>query len=199
VDFKDIVKNRYSCRSYQNKPVPEEIIGELLDMARLSVSGMNLQPWKIKVVSDQETKDELFGATFNQTQVKTCSHLLVLCANTDYDEVISRLAALLAEAGVPEDKRTAMVDMTSGRLAGMSQREKLEMSRSQVYVMLGNVVNGAYSLGLAACPMAAFKPEEFSRILGLSDNIVPTLLVSVGYAADQPPAKVRHSLDDILI
>jgi nitroreductase len=69
----DIVKNRYAVRQYQPKAVPEETIRELLEMVRYSVSAINLQPWKIRVVSGQETKDSLFSATFGQNQVRTCS------------------------------------------------------------------------------------------------------------------------------
>jgi len=56
VEFKDIVKNRYACRQYQEKQVPEEIIRELLEIIGCAVSAINLQPWKIKVVSDQEIR-----------------------------------------------------------------------------------------------------------------------------------------------
>ena len=39
-------------------------------------SGLNLQPWKIKVIIDQKIKEGLFPATLNQQQIITCSHLL---------------------------------------------------------------------------------------------------------------------------
>ena len=130
MEFKQIVKNRYSVRQYQAKAVPEETIDELLELISFSVSAINMQPWKIKVVADQKTKDELFPATFGMTQVMACSHLL----------------------------------------------------------------------GLGACPMTAFRPDEFARILGLPDAVVPTVLVSVGYPADGRPApKLRYPVSDIVV
>ncbi len=75
MEFKDIVKNRYSCRQYQDKKVPEETIRELLEIIVYSASAINLQPWRIKVVSDRETKDKLFPVAFNQEHVRSCSHL----------------------------------------------------------------------------------------------------------------------------
>ena len=69
-------------------PVREATIEELLEIIGMSVSAMNLQPWKIKVVRDQETKDKVFAATFGMNQVKACSHLLVMCADTDYPTLI---------------------------------------------------------------------------------------------------------------
>ena len=52
MEFKDLVKSRYACRNYLEKPVPDEAIPELLEIARYSASGVNLQPWKIKVGCD---------------------------------------------------------------------------------------------------------------------------------------------------
>jgi nitroreductase/dihydropteridine reductase len=200
MEFKEIVKNRHAVRQYQAKAVPEETIGELLEMIGLSVSAINLQPWKIKVVADRQTKDELFPATFGQTQVTTCSHLLVLCADTDYPAIIARLDTAMAGAGVPDEMREATIGFATDITSKMTPEQKLTWSQNQVHIALGNALNGAYSLGLGACPMTAFQPDEFARILGLPANIVPTVMVSVGYPAeDRPAPKLRLSVSDILI
>lgn len=199
MEFKDIVKNRYACRQYQPKAVPEETIRDLVEIASYAVSAINLQPWKIRVVSDQDTKDKLFEATFGQQQVRTCSHLFVLCADTDYPAIIEKFDNTLRAVGAPDDMRSMLVEMASNVSSGMTPEQKLHWSQNQVYIMLGNVVNGAYSLGLGSCPMTAFQPAEFQRILALPDNLVPTVLVSVGYPADTFQGKIRYPVDDILV
>ena len=83
MEFKDIIQQRYAVRQFEDRKVPEDLIQELLEMIVLTPSALNLQPWKIKVVSDQKTKDELYEGTWEQAHVKTCSHLLVLCADVD--------------------------------------------------------------------------------------------------------------------
>ena len=65
-------------------------------------------------------------------------------------------------------------------------------------IALGNAINGAYSLGLGACPMTNFKPPEFARILGLPANLAPTVLVSLWYASDKPVPKRRYPVAEIL-
>jgi len=55
----NIIKTRRSVRSFQNTPVEEDKIIELIDCARLAPSARNLQPWKFVVVTDQETLDTL--------------------------------------------------------------------------------------------------------------------------------------------
>jgi nitroreductase / dihydropteridine reductase len=199
MEFEDIVKNRYACRQYQPKAVPEETIRQLVEIAGCAVSAINLQPWRIAVVSDQDLKDRLFEATWGQTQVKTCSHLFVLCADTDYPAIIDKFDRTLRAANAPDDMRTQLVDLASNVSSGMTPEQQLQWSQNQVHIMLSNVVNGAFSLGLGSCPMTAFQAAEFARILDLPTNIVPTALVSVGYAADTFQGKMRYPVEDILV
>ncbi len=198
MEFKDIVRQRYACRQYEDRKIPEDTIQELLAIIGCSVSAINLQPWKIKVVSDPKVLSELFAATFNQVQVRDCSHLLVLCADTDYVTLIDKMDKSLQAAGAPDEMRTAMVGLSRDVTASFSPEQLLHWSQCQVHIALGNAVNGAYSLGLGSCPMTAFKPPEFSRILGLPANLTPTAMVSLGYAADKPVPKRRYPVSEIL-
>jgi nitroreductase / dihydropteridine reductase len=198
MDFKDIVKNRRAIRQYESKPVPEETIRELLEITSYAVSAINLQPWKIKVVSDAESKEKLFPATFGQNQVKACSHLFVFCADTDYAGIINTVNASMAAAGVPDPMREGMMEMAANVANGMTPEQRLHWSKEQVYIALGNTLNGAYSLGLGACPMTAFQAPEFAKILDLPENLVPTVMVSIGYPAETGGPKVRRSVDQIL-
>ena len=63
------------------------------ELVRFAPSALNLQPWKIKVITDKKTKEALRPATNDQEQVTTCSHLLVFCADADYDSLIARLGS----------------------------------------------------------------------------------------------------------
>lgn len=198
MNFREIVMNRRAIRQYQDKRVPEQTIRELLEITSYAVSAINLQPWKIKVVSDQETKEKLFAATFGQNQVRTCSHLLVFCADTDYASIIRTVDRNMAAAGIPDAMREGMMELAANVANGMTPEQRLQWSKEQVYIALGNCLNGAYSLGLGACPMTAFQPAEFAKILGLPENLVPTVLVSVGYPAEEGMPKVRRSVDEIL-
>ena len=199
MEFKDIVKNRSSIRQFEARAVPEETIGELLDITRYAASAIDLQPWKIKIVSDQETKDKLFPVTFNQDHVRTCSHLFVFCAETNYPAIISSLDAAMVAAGTPDGPRQMMIGMATNVANSMTPEQLLQWSKEQVYIALGNTLNGAYSLGLGACPMTAFQPPEYSQILGLPDDLVPTVLVAIGYAAEPGMPKIRRSVDQVVI
>ena len=47
----DALRTRISIRNYLDKPVSEQVVREILDVARWSPSGGNLQPWRVRVVS----------------------------------------------------------------------------------------------------------------------------------------------------
>lgn len=54
----DLLKSRISTRAFLDKPVSEEQVREILDLARWAPSGGNLQPWRVHVVMG-EGRDRL--------------------------------------------------------------------------------------------------------------------------------------------
>ena len=54
------IKNRYSARSYLNKPVEEKKLNKILVAARLAPSAANLQPLEFFVVNDKKLCSEIF-------------------------------------------------------------------------------------------------------------------------------------------
>jgi nitroreductase len=53
-DFFDVLKGRRSVRSYSEEPVSEEQLQELVDLAILAPSAMNLQPWRFTVITNRQ-------------------------------------------------------------------------------------------------------------------------------------------------
>lgn len=198
MEFMNIVMSRYATKKFDGKKIPDAKLDELLEMVRFAPSALNLQPWKIKVVTDPKTKELLKPAAFNQEQITTCSHLLVFCADPDYESLIRKLAALLKKSGVPAETQKMITDMAAGFAKPMSPEQRLAWSQAQTYLALGNALNGAKALGFDSCPMGGFNTQEFSRILKIPPPLVPTMLCPIGYAADKPMKKVRFAKEDIV-
>jgi nitroreductase len=198
MEFGKIVMSRYATKKFDGRKIPDATIDELLEMVRFAPSALNLQPWKIKMVTDKKTKELLRPAAFNQEQITTCSHLLVFCADPDYDSLISRLGTLLKKSGVPAETQKMITDMAAGFAKPMSPEQKLTWSTAQTYLALGNALNGAKALGFDSCPMGGFNPGEFSRILEIPAPLVPVMLCPLGYAADKPVQKVRFAKEDMV-
>jgi nitroreductase len=197
MEFRDIVMQRYATRKFDRRKVPEVKMRELEELIRFAPSALNIQPWKIKVVTDGKVKEDLRAATWDQEQITTCSHLLVFCANTDFKSLIARLERLMQEAKVPGDDVKMVMGMAREYFLSSPPEVQFAMAQHHVFLALGNALNGAKSLGFDSCPMGGFDPKEYSRILGLPPNLVPTMLCPVGYAADEPEPKLRFPREEI--
>jgi nitroreductase len=199
MNFNEIVKQRYATKKFDGKIIPEEKINELFDLIIFSASSLNLQPWKIKVIKDKETKELLFPVSRNQQQIITCSHLLVFCADTDIEDHNERLVITMRKEKIPEENIMRYSELLTNKIKKMSEHEKLIWAQRQMYIALGNALNGAKSLGFDSCPMEGFDSKEYSRILKLPSNLHPTALCPVGYAAvdDVKRPKVRFSKEEM--
>ena len=51
MEFQQLAFERRSIRGYQQKPVPREVIEEIIDVASQCPSSMNTQPWHVHVVT----------------------------------------------------------------------------------------------------------------------------------------------------
>jgi nitroreductase len=59
LDAIEALKTRRSIRLYEEKPVPRELIEEIIDTARLAPSGRNTQPWEFVVITDAATRTRI--------------------------------------------------------------------------------------------------------------------------------------------
>jgi len=58
MDTATCIKNRMSVRGFTKNPVPEELLAEIIDIARWSPSYKNSQPWEVVILSGKK-KDDL--------------------------------------------------------------------------------------------------------------------------------------------
>lgn len=63
MDAIEALKGRRSIRRYEVKPVPKEIIEQIVDAARLAPSANNIQPWEFIVVTEQESRTRIADLT----------------------------------------------------------------------------------------------------------------------------------------
>ena len=63
MDVMQAIKERRSIRKYQDRPVEEKVLTEILEAARLAPSANNRQDWRFVAVKDREQIDKLVSAT----------------------------------------------------------------------------------------------------------------------------------------
>ncbi len=69
----EVIKKRRSVRKFQPKPVPEEVIKDILDCARLAPTAINIQPWLFGAVTDPDLKGEIADITDHGKFIKNCA------------------------------------------------------------------------------------------------------------------------------
>ncbi|MBI5700798.1 nitroreductase [Candidatus Saganbacteria bacterium] len=60
-----IIENIYSrraIRSFLDKPIPEDLIQEIINAGNMTPSGSNMQPWRFVVVQDKSFREKLVKA-----------------------------------------------------------------------------------------------------------------------------------------
>ncbi len=78
---------RYATKKFDTtKKVSDENLGKILDAIRLTPTSTNVQPYHFYIVTNQEVKDKIQTASWNQPQIGTSSHLLVFAARTDIEQ-----------------------------------------------------------------------------------------------------------------
>ncbi|MBS3051816.1 MAG: NAD(P)H-dependent oxidoreductase [Candidatus Aenigmarchaeota archaeon] len=199
MNFEKIVQERYATKTFDGKSIPQSEVEKLLEIIRYASSSFNIQPWIIKIIPDKETKDKLSPASFDQPQIKSCSHLLVFCANKNVSENIDKLEKLMIANGSDPEKAREYTNMMRDFEKGMTDEKKLAWAQRQTYIALGNAINGAKSLGFDSCPMEGFDSDAYAKILNLSSNIVPTVLCPIGYGTDKPKPKLRFPKEEVFM
>lgn len=79
MEFLEIAKKRYSCRSYLSKPVENENLMKILEAGRVAPTGCNRQPQRIIVVQSEKGLNSIKKAanTFGAPVI------LIICGDPD--------------------------------------------------------------------------------------------------------------------
>ena len=83
MDVMEAIKRRFSVRNYQDRPVEEKKLKNILEAARLAPSASNRQEWRFIVVRNKDRRQRLMKAARNQTFVGEAPVVIACCAETD--------------------------------------------------------------------------------------------------------------------
>lgn len=86
MNFDEVIRTRRSVRKFTDKPVTEEILTRVLDIARIAPSGSNRQPWANIIIRDKERMKVMAQLCCGQKFVAEAPVLIVICGkNINYD------------------------------------------------------------------------------------------------------------------
>ena len=79
----EAIRKRYSCRAYQDKPIEQEKLDNLIEAARLAPSAKNTQDWRFVVVTNREIRHKLAQVTNKPESFEKAGIILVGCSNSN--------------------------------------------------------------------------------------------------------------------
>ena len=145
------LKSLRTVRSFEKRPVPEEVLRSVLEVARWSGSARNRQPWEFIVVSKRETLEELASCEGSAAHLAgaAVATVLVMAGDTErveqetFDEgrLSERISLAAASYGVAS---------SVGWFKGGGRDKAKEILR----IPPGRLVRTALSLGYAAKRLA---------------------------------------------
>ena len=198
---------RYATKAFDpSLRLKEDQIESLLSAIQLAPSSYGLQPYTVFVVSDEEVKQNLRAAAYNQPQVTDASEIFIFATYKNFtlahvDEYATNIAST---RGIEKAAIQGFVDVMNGVVTSRSAEELKNWNAKQAYIALGVLLETAALLSIDACPMEGFDTAQFDEILGIQDKNLSTLaMVAVGYRSEndkyQDLKKVRKSKEELFI
>ena len=83
MDAMEAILSRRSIRRYTDKPVPEELIKQLLVAAMSAPSANNQQPWQFVIIDDRRILDEIPRFHPYSHMLREASWAIAVCGDND--------------------------------------------------------------------------------------------------------------------
>jgi nitroreductase len=173
MDFTEIIEKRRSVRKYKIDPVPENILNKVLEAARVAPSWSNMQCWKYIVIKDDSIKKKLADVLPSGNPVKKAF-----------------IQAPIIIAGCADPERSGYI---GSQKVGDKQWHVLDLGISMQQLVLA-----ATNEGLGTCWVCWFNENKVKDILKVPENIDVVALTPLGYPDEEPKAKRRKTLEEII-
>jgi nitroreductase len=179
MEFKEVVKARRSCRSFESAEIPEETIAAILEAGCWAPSPLNLQPWEFLVVTDPLKKAEVRKVAEAARQKVTASGGPGWVSKYGLN-FIEEAPVLIA----------VLFDPSQGGLGGFFGQKQEAIAAAAACVQ--NILLAAADMGLGTLWFTFFNPDEMRGCLGVPETLEVAGVIPVGRvkgAIKAPPRK----------
>lgn len=194
-DFHDFMDKRRTLRDFSDKPVPKEVIRDIIMTASSAPSGAHRQPWTFCAVSNPELKStirkaaekeeyENYHGRMSEEWLKDLSPF-----DTDWNKPFIDIAPWVIIVF-----RKAF-DMENG------QKKKNYYVQESVGIATGFLLTAIHKAGLVALTHTPSPMNFLGEILGRPSNEKPFLLIPVGYPMENAkvPVLERKKEDEVIV
>ena len=204
MDMIELLEWRYAVKQFDDdKTIPADKIERIKKAFNLTPTSYGLQPLHLAVIHDEELQQNLLSYSYNQKQITTASHVLVICIETAIDkkfiednfELQKEIRSVKDEIVAPF--RQFLIDDFTNR----TPEELHQWAMNQAYLALGNLLTVCAAEGIDACPMEGFEAHQYDEILGLNEKgLKSAVVLPLGYRSENDKfagfEKVRRPMNE---
>lgn len=207
MDYKDVVHQRRAVNFFdQEKQVPDELLGEIIDLAAKAPSSFNLQPWSLIIVKDPEEKVRLRKVAWDQPKVSEAPVVLIVLADRDawkagHTFVERNFNEMVKAGSMSAEQHDWFLNACKGLYGDTEERQQAFACKNAGFFAIG-LMYAAKSLGLDTHPMDGFDHDAVRKEFNIPENYWVPLLMAVGYFDENKelmPPKWRKSFEDIVV
>ncbi len=202
-DFSQAMDFRHACKRFdENRKLSKEEMTFILEAGRKSPSSFGQEPWKFLVITNETLKAKLRPLCWDQPQITSCSHLLVILAAIERVRPASGIPTqCFGRRPLPPEKIQAYIDLYGSFLAETfsSDEKTYAWTARQCYIAAANMMTGAASIGIDSCPIEGFDKEKLETALELDTGKWQVALVlPFGHRANPQPEQLRLPLEEVV-
>lgn len=203
--FMEAMEFRHACKIFdETKKISDEDMNFILEAGRKSPSSFGMEPWKFLVITNEELKVKLRPFCWDQPQITTCSHLVVILAaieNVKPESGIPRKK--FARREMPEEKYDFYLNLYKNHLTYtktlLCDENVYYWTARQTYIAFGNMMTAAAIKGIDSCPIEGFEKEKVEEVLGLDTTKYQVSVISpFGYRVNPQSKQLREPIEDIV-
>jgi len=201
--FSEIMEFRHACKIFdEGRQIHPDDMTYILDMGRLSPSSFGMEAWKFLVVINQDLKERLRPACWNQPQITSCSHLVIILAGIESVKPSSGIPQQrFARRPLSKEQIDNYMELYSNHLKDtLSSDEKIyAWTSKQTYIAGANMMSAGAFLGIDSCPIEGFNKEKVEDILKLDKSKYQVaMLLPFGYRLNEQPIQLRLPFDEVV-
>jgi iodotyrosine deiodinase len=190
------MNERRTCRDFSNRPIPKEVIENIILTASTAPSGAHKQPWTFCIVSNARIKKEIRIEAEKEEYESYNSRMPeewkkdLLPLQTDWNKSFLEIAPYL----IIVFKKSYDVDAAGNKT-------NVYYANESCGIACGFLLAAIHEAGLIALTHTPSPMNFLSKVLDRPANEKPFLLVPVGYAADDcwVPDIERRGLEEVAI
>ncbi len=198
MEFKDVILNRRSIRSFTSEEVNVNELKEIIRLSAYAPSINNSQPWEFIVIKNKHKLDEMAEAVNQEINsiLKKDEDEKVLKKVEWYSTFFKDAPAVIA---VIETNYSSEIE----KIVNLSKQEINQRRKhpdiQSIGAVIQNILLTAYDFGYGTCWLSAptIAGEKLNDIIGIDKDKNILAFVAIGKAKTNPKAPERKDIDTI--